>query len=143
VRRALKILDTLLQAVGEDGFRYRIAPRESSYYQGSRDPRSRPTGREQVQITVTEKTTQRANPHGARKKRYVELMRRATLCRGTFGRGRIPPSGKFLKISARRVSLLRRNENAEIERQRFGGGMSSANKGEEQRVDQLRSGPQT
>jgi hypothetical protein len=70
VRRALKILDTLFKRLEKEGIQVQIAPRESSYHQGARRYTFATDRREQVQITVTEKTTQRPNPAWSEEKRY-------------------------------------------------------------------------
>jgi hypothetical protein len=70
VRRALKLLDRLFKHLENEGVQVQIAARESSYYQGSKRYAYAIYRGEQVQITLTEKTTQRSNPAWSAEKRY-------------------------------------------------------------------------
>ena len=70
VRRALKILDTVFKSLEKLGTTVHIATRERSGYERSRRCTFATDQREQVQITIKEKTTQRSNPAWTEEKRY-------------------------------------------------------------------------
>ncbi len=70
VRRALKILDTLFKGLEKCGITVEIAMRENSAYERSRRCTFATDGREQVQITIKEKTIQSSNPAWSEEKRW-------------------------------------------------------------------------
>jgi hypothetical protein len=70
VKRALAIMDRLIKRAGEAGLNIQLAARNRGYYEGFRQYTYVSDGREQVQITVTEKTFQRENPAWREKTRY-------------------------------------------------------------------------
>jgi hypothetical protein len=70
VRRALAIMDSLINRAEERGLKIRLAARDRGYYEGFRQYTYVSDGHEQVQITVTEKTSQRENSAWQEKTRY-------------------------------------------------------------------------
>jgi hypothetical protein len=70
VRRALKILDTLFKRLEKTGVTIEVAMRERSAYERSRRCTFATDRREQVQITIKEKTIQRSNPAWSEEKRW-------------------------------------------------------------------------
>lgn len=69
-RRALAIMDLVIKRAGQSGLRIDLATRERGYYSGFRQYTYITDGREQVQLTVTEKTYQCENPAWTEEKRY-------------------------------------------------------------------------
>jgi hypothetical protein len=68
VRRILAIMDALIKQADACGLKVQLAARDRSYYSGGYTYIT--DGREQVQITITEKTYQRENPAWNEKARY-------------------------------------------------------------------------
>ncbi len=63
-------MDCLIKRAAETGLNIKLAARNRGYYEGFRQYTYVSDGREQVQITVTEKTFQRENPAWQEKTRY-------------------------------------------------------------------------
>jgi hypothetical protein len=70
VRRALKIMDSLIKKLERGGLKVRIESRERGYYQSFHRETYATDEHERVQITVMEKTYRRDNPSWNEEKRY-------------------------------------------------------------------------
>jgi hypothetical protein len=63
-------MDLVIKRADQSGLRIDLATRERGYCSGFRQYTYISDGREQIQLTVTEKTYQRENPAWTEEKRY-------------------------------------------------------------------------